>query len=131
SKCCELRDGNRFAGRKPAVFGQRIHEYTVLSQPVIEMRPGRCPGRANASNEFPLIDMRARANAFCKSGEVQVIALETAGVADPHHVSATPTPSGRHNGPGRNGDDGRTHRSPVVDTEMCAVGAIDGMQAAP
>src|SRR4029453_827083 len=124
------RDRDRLTGWELAVFRQRVHEQAVLAEPIVEMRSGRGTGCADAANEFSLIDVRARPNALGKRGEVQVVALETARVANAHHVAAPAAPPGRHDSPRRHCDHWRADRGAVVDAKVSAVGAIDGMEAA-
>ena len=57
----QIQCRDRFAGRLARMLPPRIDEDAVLSEAVVEVRPRRRAGRADAADQLPLVDMRAGA----------------------------------------------------------------------
>ena len=124
----EMRGGDRLPGRQLAMLQEGIHEHTVLLQPVIEMRPGRGAGRADAADQLPLIDVHAGTNAFAERGQMQVVTFESAGVAKVDHVAAAAARAADTTVPADTATTGAPGRGTVVDPEVRAIGAEHRMQ---
>ena len=105
--------GDRLAGRLPGMLPPRIDKHAVLSETVIEMRTSCRARRTDSSDELSLIDMRAGTNALGKRRQVQVIALESARMANANLASTPTCPSCGYDDAACHGDHGCAGRRPV------------------
>src|SRR5690606_36738018 len=80
------------ARRHLAMLEHGIDMASALPQLVVQVRSGRESGRADAADDLPLRDAFAGTNAGTERGEVEVRALVSAGVADPHRAPAATRP---------------------------------------
>ena len=106
----------------------RIDEHAVLLEAVVEVRTCGQAGCADAPDQIPLMD--AGPSTHGDRRQMQVLGFEAVRMTQMHHAAGAAAHTGFDDKAVRDRDDRRAGRRPVIDAEMRAVLAENGMQAA-
>ena len=107
--------------------GDGVDERAVLLEAVVQVRARREPGRAHSTDELALAHVRAGTDR--NRGEMQVLRLESVGVAKVDHAPGAAAHSRGYDHAVGDGHYRRAGWCAVIDAEMRAHLAEDGMHA--